>query len=249
MRTKDYSQNEVWVYPKTSLFSDQTAGDGGGNAGAGDSGNPPASPSTPPVDQGTNWEAAYKTLQRNHSTLQAQVATLQGQNETLNTDLATRANEINSLTAQTSQQTETVNTLTTQLQGLETERGSLSATLERQNLIMGEFPQLASFEAQGLLPQAEGAEGMREVFTKFAATIDGIRTTAVENLMEGASPEPVGGQGDGDGKPVTLNSDQLWTKIVELSSDPSRGQEYEKTYQEYLSALETEQGEISGIME
>jgi len=247
MRTYDY-ETEVWVPARTSLFSDQTAGEGNqGNVGAGDSGNPPASAGTPAVNQGTNWEAAYKTLQRNHNDLQSKLANVEGQNNNLSAQLATRANEFSDVQTQLHAAQANIETLTSQVTGLESEKGSLSATLERSKLIMGEFPQLASFEAQGLLPQAQDVDTMRDVFTKFSATIQGIQESAVANLMEGASPEPVGGSDAGDGKPVTMTVDQAWQKVVQLSGG-SDGAAYDAAYKEYLDLLSNEQ-EISGNME
>ena len=247
MRTYDYD-TEVWVPARTSLFSDQTAGQGAdGNAGAGDGGTPPASAGTPPQNQGTNWEAAYKTLQRNHNDLQAKIANVQGQNDNLSAQLATRANEFSDVQTQLHAAQANIEQLTTQVTGLEGEKGNLSATLERSKLIMGEFPQLATFEAQGLLPQANDVDTMRDVFTKFSATIQGIQENAVSNLMEGASPEPVGGSDAGDGKPVTLTVDQAWQKVVELSGGRDAAA-YDAAYKEYLELLSQEQ-DISGNME
>lgn len=241
--------NEVWVSSRTSLFPDDPPVQGDGNDAPSVTGNPPVAPSTPPQQQGTNWEAAYKTLQRNHTALQQQVEALTGQNNSLTAQLATRAKEHGDLQAQLQAQTAQATELSTQVDALTGERDTLNSTLARQKLIMGEFPQLARLEAEGLLPQAEGEETMRDVFTKFATTIEGIQQSAIQNLMDGASPEPVPGQGDGDGKPVTLTSDQLWDKVVELSRNPSQSSEYERTYEEYLEALKGEGKEVSGNME
>ena len=247
MRNTDYTF-EVLVPAKTSLFSDQTAGQDNGNDDAGNvGGTNHAAAGTLSQNQGTNWEAAYKTLQRNHNDLQAKFATMQGQNETLTAQLATRASEISAAQTQLQAEQANVQTLTSQVTSLEGEKGNLSAQLERQNLIMGEFPQLATFEAQGLLPQAEGEDAMRDTFTKFAATIDGLKSSAIETLMEGASPEPVGGVSDGDGKAVTLTTDQMWDKVVKLSGGNDKAA-YDQAYNEYLEALGQEQ-EISGHME
>jgi hypothetical protein len=246
MRTYDY-ETEVWVPARTSLFSDQTAGQGDGNGGAGDGGNPPAQSQTQPQNQGTNWEAAYKTLQRNHNDLQAKFTGVEGQNNNLAAQLATRANEFSNVQTQLHAATANIETLTSQVTGLESERGSLAATLERSKLIMGEFPQLAMFEAQGLLPAADNVDTMRDVFAKFSATIQGIQESAISNLMVGASPEPVGGSDAGDGKPVTMTVDQAWQKVVQLSGGNDNAA-YDAAYKEYLDLLSNEQ-EISGNME
>jgi chromosome segregation ATPase len=95
-----------------------------------------------------------------------------------------------------------------QLKALTSEKGSLSEkfskletefseqgiemeTLKRQNsrakLIFGKFPELASFEADGLLPEAEENK-LEEVFGKFREKLGAIKEQGKEEFGKGGTP-------------------------------------------------------------
>jgi hypothetical protein len=249
MRNYD-SSTEMWHLGRISTFSDQNPGQGEGNVGEGNTGNVTIPAETPPQNQGTNWEAAYKTLQRTNTNLQNKIDTLESQNNQLTSNLASRASEVQNLQSSLETVNSQITEWQTKFEEVDGKVGNLNAQLERQNLIMGEFPHLAKFEADGLLPAADTPEAMRETFAKFSKALGDIKDGAVTQLLDGASPEPVGGENDGDGKSVSLTADQAYAKVVELSKGNDR-QAYSVAYEEYLELLKQEEGEkaVSGYQE
>lgn len=224
------------VPSRIANFPEQTPGNGGGDGGAVD---PSAGAATPPeplqTTSGTNWEAAYKTLQTTHNALQQKATGLESSNTNLTGQLATHAKELQALTAKLSATELNTQTITEQMTTVSGERDTLKAKVSRLNLIMGEFPHLATFEAQGLLPQADTEDAMRESFTKFSAALKGIETGAVAKIMDGASPDSVDDKGDG--KTVLPTEDEAWAEVTRLSGG-NDAQAYEAAYQVWLDIVE-----------
>jgi len=94
-------------------------------------------------------------------------------------------------------------------------------------LILSEFPELASFEAKGLLPSAENEEALRQKLTTFRDTLKTRVDADVKETFKGAG---AGGAGKGDGKDMNMNKDQLYNRLTALAGrqDQASRDEYEK---------------------
>ena len=186
---------------------------------------------------GTNWEAAYKTLQRNYNTLKQQSDALRAQSAELNENFAAQANRLKELETSLSEKDASLAELQKMKEELEATAGSLKAKLERQNLILSEFPELVEFEAKGLLPTADDMDTLRERLETFKNTLGEIRKGAIEQELSGASPEPVEVAGEGDEKSPQLTLDEAWNKVTQLAGSGDQ-QAYEEAYSTYLDLLE-----------
>jgi hypothetical protein len=147
---------------------------------------------TPPVQQDEDWEKRYKGLQKLFEKQQKSLTDLQSEHAT------TVEGQEAIRQAQQSAQTELLTTkasldsLTKEKDTLSTQLTSESAKAKRATLILAEFPDLAAFEASGLLPAANTEEEMREKFTKFREVYSGSVSKTVQDKLKGSSPAPTG---------------------------------------------------------
>lgn len=133
-----------------------------------------------------------------------------------------------------------VETLTSTLTEKEKEILQLRQTTTRQKLILAEFPALAKFEAEGLIPQADGAtkeDGsidevkVRELFTKFQANLVGIADSSKKKWKEGEVPD------DPNPKPLLTTAEAFLAKANEAALT-GKSKEYDEYYAKYLEATQ-----------
>jgi len=193
-----------------------------------DDGTPAGTPPETPAPSGTidgnqpttNWAAAYKTMQRNYETLQKQstdqIAALQAQ-------VAELTSKHDAATLQAQEGTTTVgrlNTqitdLTTQLQSLTTERDTTTRGLTRAQLIIKEFPDLALWEAKGLLPSGNDEDTTRTLLKDFQGALTGLVGKGVKDTMAGAVP-PASGKSSltSSGGAPDETEEYIWAKMME----------------------------------
>lgn len=201
--------------------------------------------STPPEGDGEkDWKALYEAAQAELANKTTEWNTrLSGLNKTLTAEKdAHKVTKDQALAFQTQIQDLTGNidalksekeTLGTQKSAIETAKAELEATLARKTLIMEKFPALASFEAQGLLPQVP-AEQAEEVFGKFHQNIQDLRKSQVADQNSGGVP------------PTPSKKEQTKSSSADLLREASKlaldgkATEYDAMMDKYWAAVDAE---------
>jgi DNA repair exonuclease SbcCD ATPase subunit len=132
--------------------------------------------------------------------------------------------------------TQSVSTLQSQIDALEIEKETLSVKSARADLIMKEFPQLAGFEADGLLPETgpdEGEEALKKLFTSFSAKLGSVKEQAKTDFGKGGLPGSAGAGGENNtNKTATAKVEYDLAVAASLKGDQT---EYRKHYDNYLN--------------
>jgi len=115
-------------------------------------------------------------------------------------------------------------TLQTQLAEKESAISLKDAALARKNLIMKEYPNLISFEVNGLLPEAP-LDQLPERLGKFAESLQTVEKMAKENHQAGATP-PAPASKENTGRTSA-------TAMKDANSAALKGDQ--KSYQEFFS--------------
>lgn len=206
----------------------------GGNTG----GTPPA-PSKVDGKTAAEWKASYVGLQqanqRMKDGLETQVSDLTSKLETANAEIETLKSGGTSKDSQLTVLQTQVAKLTEQLETLQNEKKSTETELSRSKLVMADFPELAPWEAQGLLPQGGTEEETREALKKFRETLTGQVGAGVRQTMSGATPP-----GSGKTSPSTPppdgsqeNADYVWDQMAKYAGrDQAKFQEWQKKWDE-----------------
>lgn len=189
--------------------------------------NPPA--------KTTDWEGAYKGLQRNYEKLQIKLEKLQADYETLQEE------HEGSKVAAKKGETD-LSALNGQLQSKDAEIQRLNALLAqkergagRMKLIMAEFSDLAPLEAEGLLPDAENDDVLREKLTKFMENLETKVGRKVAEKVKGAGPGSTAKK-----ELPEMDIDQIYNRMTRLAgtNNPQEQAEYEQLrlkWDEYYS--------------
>lgn len=189
---------------------------------------------TPPAKT-TDWEGSYKGLQRQYDKLQTKFEKLQADYEALQEE-----HEGSKVTAKKGESD--LSALNGQLQSKDAEIQRLNALLaqkergtSRMKLIMAEFSDLAPLEAEGLLPDAETDEQLREKLQKFVDNLENKVGKKVAEKVKGAGP------GSTAKKEIPeMDIDQIYNRMARLAgtNDPQEQAEYEQLrakWDEYYS--------------
>jgi hypothetical protein len=201
---------------------------------------PAASNPTPPDDPGKDWQAAYKGLQRNYDKQVKQNAELQSTADDLNTALEQERQDARKLAAEKDQITTKHVEATEKITTLESKVQAGEISHERAKLIMDEFLELASFEAKGLLPDAQTPEEMRSKFTEFKAALGATVQRETDQKLKGI------GTGPTDPKtPEPLDSDQIYNRMNALAGtkDPEERREFDTLSRQWLD-LQSKKTEV-----
>jgi hypothetical protein len=162
----------------------------------------PAEVSTAPS---TDWERAYKGLQTTHQKLIRSHQELQATHDAMNAAHQEAVQQLEALKAQS--------------QKLQSEATRDATALSRTRLILTEYPDLAEFETQGLLPQGEKEEELRARFAAFRTTmntrVEKAKSTQERILDQGASPAAATGASAPE---PGMDEDYIWAKMSEFSS-------------------------------
>lgn len=150
---------------------------------------------TPPAENKTDWEKAYKGLQTTYNKLKETsdntIADLTGKLEKNTADLTTFKNQASQFEEQAATLQKTIEDINQKLSTEQATSKQAAENLERARLIISEFPELAKWEADGLLPAASTVEEMRDRFTKFQTNLGSQVGQKVQQKMEGATPDDI----------------------------------------------------------
>ena len=148
---------------------------------------------TPPAQQvDTNWEDRFKGLQRTYAKAQKKLETLEEEKDDLLEETETSKQSALEKEAKLKELQDAQDKAQADLDRLTGELTTQEAKNKRANLILADFPDLARFEADGLLPTADTDEELIEKFTKFRDTLKSSISSGVEQQIVGASPADAG---------------------------------------------------------
>ena len=174
------------------------------------------------------WKASYNGLQASYQKLKETsdqtIADLQRQLAEAQTDLETSKQGKTS----SDSQVETLNSektdLLAQIETLQSEKATLEGNLDRSKLVMSDFPELAAFEAQGLLPSGNGEDDLKAKFTSFRETMQSQVGTQVKSTLKGTQPAGSGRSTTSTTKTVEVEEDEdyVWDMMSQASRDGNR---------------------------
>lgn len=205
-----------------------------------DAGAPPSGEGTP--DYKALYEAAQATLATERAESAKRLANLQ---RTFQAEQDLHNQTKSALQTATGE----LETFKTNFANLETEKGKLSTEieqlkgtssklqfeLERKNLVLKDFPELAEFEGKGLLPAVENMEKASEIYKAFSENLAQVAENANRSFRKTTVPE-VPTRKDETSVP---KSSALLDKAKTLARQ-GKEQEYNEAMAEYNEALKQE---------
>jgi hypothetical protein len=138
--------------------------------------------------------------QQQLSQLQAQVSGL----ETVRTELKTQLDAA----------TTNLQTTTASAQEVQAARDAALAAEARTRMLLLEFPDLAGFEAKGLLLKTGSEEELRTSFTEFRGALNQVSAAGAQNAVGGATPPAPGTTPAGQ-----KSADELYDDAMKASSE------------------------------
>lgn len=181
--------------------------------------------------------AEYKGLQRKYNLLYAKWEKLQADYDTLEEKLAEAKLSEDSHTSEKSKLEGSVAAKDTEIAQLKTKIDKLENSKKRQDFILKEFPELAEFEAEGLLPDANTDEEMKSKFQKFKDTLGKRVTDTTKKKFEGTGAKAT--NSNPKNTDAEDDPDELWDRLSQLagSTDPKDRREYDRLYEVYLKLI------------
>jgi len=157
---------------------------------------------------------------------------LHEENQQLVKKLADAAETISSLKEQSGEAGELkvqIEQLKQQIEEAKAEAEKSKKTLKRRDLIASEFPHLLSLETEGLLPEAEGEEQLREVLSKFTSVLDKKAESEAVRLASGVTMTTPGKQ--------SMSRNEIVSEMMKLAGSSSPDDA--KRYSELADLLDT----------
>src|SRR4030067_3582384 len=148
------------------------------DSGTGGTGTPGDAPGNgdqnadPVKKPGTDWEAAYKGLQRLQQRTKKELDELQVKFDALGDDHETEKQTHKEITGKDSELQRQNVDLTSQVKSVQEQEASRTLARDPYNLILSEFSDLASFEADSLLPAGTNVDELREKFERFCKSLE-----------------------------------------------------------------------------
>ena len=182
-----------------------------------------------------DWQASYKGLQsiynklkKAHEDLEAKYAQVVQTSEEANLNAGGKDKQLEVLNTELAR-------LKDQIKTLEGEKANSDNKANRAQLIMSEFSELSEFEADGLLPNADTPEALKEAFTKFRDKLkkQGMRTE--RDKSKGAPPDDLD---KSETTPDTGESEEyIWDKMMTTAGvDQAEFVKWQAKYDALLAA-------------
>jgi len=147
------------------------------------------------------------------------------------TKLEQLRSELTTLTGEKGSFQDTLSKLETEKTGQEIELETLRRKDKRASLIMGKFPELATFEADGLLPEAE-EDKLEETFSNFLTKLGVIKDKGKEDFGKGgvSTPPP----------PKTTEPEGAKALLLQINQAVISGNQklYNELYDKYVKATQ-----------
>lgn len=186
----------------------------------------PVAPSQPSVD----WEKRYKGLQQAYDKLQKKYDTLDASHNQVITEMEEIRQNLKGHEGEKKVLADTLAKLEADKNELQGKIAAHAIERDRIKLIMGEYADLAKFEAQGLLPIASSIEELKPKLDAFRDAFKSSVGEEARNKILGSSPS------GGNTSPLpTRSKEEVFAKLTRLagSRDPKDREEYERLRDEW----------------
>lgn len=204
-------------------------------AGSGEPTPPPAHPASS-VDgkNAAEWAASYKGLQSAYTKLKTSTDTEIGKLKQDAIDLQAKYEEmaqgITGKDAQVGVLNKKIADLEAELAAEKSNASNAQAQVARTKLIMAEYSDLASFEAQGLLPKGANDDETRALLDKFRTAVKSVAGDRARQNLAGATPPTPPGGGAGltpDGE----TAEYCWDQMVKYAGhDDAQFRKWQEKY-------------------
>lgn len=186
-----------------------------------------SSPADP--GQAVDWEARYKGLQRTYDRLMKDNDALKLKYETLLDESETARQEARKTSESSESLKKSIKELEDRKMALEADLANHRAQVDRTKTIMAKYPDLAPFEAQGLLPSAATTEELEQKLENFRKAIhDSVDETALSKLRGYTPPSSANNQ-----PPASQSKESVFAELQRLSG--RRTSEQQARYDELIS--------------
>lgn len=169
-------------------------------------------PPTTPDSQDIDWKKRYTGLSTTYQKLQDRFNALTAENE----ELLGAREELTQY--QKTAQTE-LEKVRAELDALGKEKDSLTQQLtaqeakeQRTQIILADYPDLAAFEARGLLPTADTPEAIKEKLSAFREALGASVDTTLQQKVKGAGASVVGTTA-----PSPRSKEAIYAELVRLA--------------------------------
>ena len=147
----------------------------------------------------------------------------------LSESLATNQTTVEALSKQKADLEATAKELNDKLAGMGVNLTAAEKKAARKDLILSQFPALASFESDGLLPDAD-LEKLPDVLKSFAEKVGAIASVSAQAKAAGGMTTPPASAGT-----TKRTSKELMTMVQDASLGDTKNGTYDELYQEYLT--------------
>lgn len=181
------------------------------------------------------WEASYKALQGTYQKLKESSDKSVAEMTLKLQDALAKFEEVTQTGVSKDSQMGVLRTqvdkLAEQIKTLTTEKDALVKKTNRTQVILTDYPELAAFEAQGLLPNAEGIDELKKLFGNFRDTLTKTVGADVKKKLAGSTPAGTGGTSPATPTEITEDEDYVWSQMMEYAGkDQKKFMEWEKKY-------------------
>lgn len=186
----------------------------------------------------TDWKKSYDGLmrssQKKRKELEETIGGLQKQLDDIAEELEAKKSDEGTLKSTNDNLQKQLDTVQQQLTSVTSEKEKLDLTLQRQEVVMKDFAEIAPMAAY--IPTGENLDEFRENAKQFAEDLGKLVDTGIKQVISGASPSP-----SGDDTVSSAEVDKLYAEIVQLAGRPGKEDEYAQKYDRYLELLAKQQ--------
>jgi len=171
----------------------------------------------------TGLQQTFQAEQESHKKTKETLTNLTSSDMDLKQKFSNLENEKSTLQSKLDEDTATIETLT--------------RDKKRATVIMEKFPELASFEAKGLLPEG-GEDELETLFSAFSDQLGAIRTKAEQDFGTGGgktTPSSKDGQ-----QPPSSSGSKTYLSLANSELAKGNVEGYNDNYDKYLKALQGE---------
>lgn len=194
----------------------------------------------PKPESTTDFEKAYKGLQKKYDVLYSKYQKLEETNGELEVKIADLQIQIDQKDTDHKKANNSVSEMQSKIDTLQKELDKKTNELSRSVIVMKEFPDLGDMVED--LPEAETDEDFRAKLTNLKTTIDSKVEAAIQNRLKGTGVNDSAGFGSGDSY-ANETVDSLYDKLAGFSAvrSPKEQAEYDRLHSAYLAKIKENQ--------
>lgn len=179
--------------------------------------------------QGSDWEARYKGLQRALDRKTREYDQLSEKYESLITEHEQAKQELRKITGERDESKNSLQALVNEKNKIESDLNSERTLVERTRLIMSEFADLATFETSGLLPHAQTVDELKQKLGAFREALGKSVSRGTQEKLLGYTPP----SGSNNSQPLQPTKESVYAEMTRLAG--TRDPEQRKRYVELLN--------------